>query len=308
MIRSSLIKSVFKHMTSESSLFGRRALSFEAMSQFKTLKIVEEKEFVYNVQMNREKKLNALNTVMWLEIGEAFKLLGDDPDCRVIIFSGNGKAFCAGIDLNDLMKLGSVVNDDELDTARKSVMMFKTIKQFQNSFMEMEKCPKPVIAAIHGACVGGGTNMVTFADIRYCTNDAWFQVKEAALGLAADVGALQRLPKIIGNQSLARELCLTARKFDSKEAERCGFVNKVFDDKESMMSSCLQMAEKIAEMSPVAVQGTKINLNYARDHSVQDGLDFIAHWNMSMLQSEDLMKAAVALISKDDEPPEFSKL
>ena len=118
------------------------------------------------------------------------------------------------------------------------------------------QCPKPVIAAIHGACVGGATSMVTFADIRYCTNDAWFQVKETALGLAADVGAIQRLPKIIGNQSLARELCLTARKFDANEAIDCGFVNKTFDDKETMMAACIEMAEMIAGMSPVAVQGT----------------------------------------------------
>jgi len=286
---------------------GRRSLSTEAIESFKYLKIVEAKPFVYNVQMDREKKLNALNKQLWSELGQAFNVLGKDPDCRVIVLSGNGKSFCSGIDLKDLMALGNVINSDE-DTARKSLKLFQIVKDFQNWFMEMEKCPKPVIAAIHGACVGGGTNMVTFADIRYCTNDAWFQVKEAALGLAADVGALQRLPKIIGNQSLARELCLTARKFDSKEAERCGFVNKVFEDKESMMSSCLEMADTMAKMSPVAVQGTKVNLNYARDHSVQDGLDFIAHWNMSMLQSEDLMKAAVALISKDDEPPEFSKL
>ena len=107
---------------------------------------------------------------------------------------------------------------------------------------------------------------------------------------------------------MARELCLTARKFDSKEAIDCGFVNRTFDDKESMMSTCLEMAETMAAMSPVAIQGTKINLNYSRDHSVQEGLDFIAHWNMSMLQSEDLMKAAIALISKDEEPPKFAKL
>ena len=105
-----------------------------------------------------------------------------------------------------------------------------------------------------------------------------------------------------------RELCLTARKFDSAEANHCGFVNKIFEDKETMMTKSIEIAETIAQMSPVAVQGTKVNLNYARDHSVQDGLDFIAHWNMSMLQSEDLMKAAIALISKDEEPPEFAKL
>jgi len=302
MIRNSLSSSVFRMAGN-----CRRQLSSEAIDSFQHLKIVQAKPFVYNVQMNREKKLNALNKLLWSELGEAFNLLGKDPDCRVIVLSGNGKSFCSGIDLKDLMALGNIINSDE-DTARKSLKLFNVVKDFQNWFMEMEKCPKPVIAAIHGACVGGGTNMVTFADIRYCTNDAWFQVKEAALGLAADVGALQRLPKIIGNQSLVRELCLTARKFDSIEANQCGFVNKVFDDKDAMMTKSIEVAEAIAQMSPVAVQGTKINLNYARDHSVQDGLDFIAHWNMSMLQSEDLMKAAVALISKDEEPPEFSKL
>jgi len=302
MMRGSLFNSVFKMVGT------RRLLSTEAINSFKDLKIVEVKPFVYNVQLNREKKLNALNGTLWPEIGQAFNLLGKDPDCRVIILSGNGKAFCAGIDLNFLMQSGFANADEDLDTARKSFRILPMIKDFQSYHMALEKCPKPVIAAIHGACVGGATNMVAFADIRYCTNDAWFQVKEAMIGIAADVGALQQLPKVIGNQSLARELCLTARKFDSKEANDCGFVNRTFDDKESMMSTCLEMAENIAAMSPVAVQGTKINLNYSRDHSVEEGLDFIAHWNMSMLQSEDLMKAAVSLISKDDEPPEFEKL
>lgn len=286
---------------------GIRSLSSEVIDSFKTIKIVEAKPFVYNVQMNREKKLNALNKELWSEIGRAFNVLGQDPDCRVIIFSGNGKAFCAGIDLNTLMEMGSVMQSDE-DTARKSLKMLNVIKAFQGYFMEIEKCPKPVIAAIHGACVGGATNMITFADVRYCTDDAWFQVKEAALGLAADVGALQRLPKVVGNDSWAREVCFTARKFDSQEAKEQGLISQVFPDKESMMTASLKLATNIAAMSPVAVQGTKINLNYSRDHSVEEGLDFIAHWNMSMLQSEDLMKAAVSFISKDDEPPEFSKL
>merc|ERR1719273_1999009 len=248
MMRGSLFNSVFK------KLGTRRLLSTEAINSFKDVKIIEVKPFVYNVQLNREKKLNALNKQLWSEIGLAFNTLGKDPDCRVIILSGNGKAFCSGIDLKDLMDVGNIINSDE-DTARKSLKLFNIVKDYQNWFMDMEKCPKPVIAAIHGACVGGGTNMVTFADIRYCTNDAWFQVKEAALGLAADVGALQRLPKIIGNQSLARELCLTARKFDSKEANQCGFVNKVFEDKEIMMTKSIEIADTMAKMSPVAVQG-----------------------------------------------------
>jgi len=305
MIRSPLIRVLSS--TSSNSMMMKRTLSTEIAESFKHLKIVEHKPFVYNVQMNREKKMNALNKQLWWEIGEAFKVLGQDPDCRVIVFSGNGKGFCAGIDLNDLMDLCSVVNGDE-DAARKAHKLFRVIKDFQNYFMEMEKCPKPVIAAIHGACIGGATNMITFADIRYCTEDAYFSVREAALGLCADVGALQRLPKLIGSQSLVRELCFTARKVDSQEANQCGLVSKVCHDKESLMSASFELAEHIAAMSPVAIQGTKVNLNYARDHSVQEGLDFVAHWNMSMLQSEDLMKAAVAMISKDEEPPQFAKL
>lgn len=288
------------------------SLNVRKMSEFHPQKfdnlVVEKvKPFVYNVQLNRPKKMNALNKELWSEIGSVFDVLGSDPDCRAIVFSGNGKMFCAGIDLGTLAEMGTATQEEE-DVARKAMMFYKIIRNFQNYHMEIEKCPKPVIAAIHNACIGGGTNMVSFADIRYCTKDAWFQVKEAELGLAADVGALQQLPKIIGSASLARELCLSARKFHSDEAKESGFVNRVFEDKEEMMTCAIEMAEKMAQMSPVAMQGTKISLNYSRDHTVEEGLDHIARNNMTMLQSEDLMKAAMASITRSEEPPEFSKL
>merc|ERR1711997_1357035 len=178
----------------------------------------------------------------------------------------------------------------EGDVARKAKVFYHIIRQFQSYHMEIEKCQKPVISAIHNACIGGGTNMVAFSDIRYCTKDAWFQVKEAELGLAADVGALQQLPKIIGSSSVARELCFTARKMFSDEAKESGFVNRVFDDKEEVMAASIDLGEKIANMSPVAIQGTKVNMNYSRDHTVEEGLEYMARWNMTMLQSEDLLK------------------
>ena len=208
--------------------------------------IVEEvKPFVYNVQLNRPKKMNALSKDLWGEIGNVFEQLDSDPDCRAIILSGNGKMFCAGIDLSTLMEMGQAAGGED-DVARKAKVYYNVIRQFQNYHMALEKCQKPVICAIHNACIGGGTNMVSFGDIRYCTKDAWFQVKEAELGLAADVGALQQLPKVIGSSSLARELCFTARKFFSDEAKESGFVNRVFNDKEEMMAASIDLGEKIA--------------------------------------------------------------
>jgi len=128
------------------------------------------------------------------------------------------------------------------------------------------------------------------------------------LALPLMSGPFQQLPKVIGSASLARELCLSARKFHSDEAKECGFVNRVFEDKDEMMACAIEMAEKMALMSPVAIQGTKTSLNYSRDHSVEEGLEQIARNNMAMLQSEDLMKAAMASLTKSEEPPEFSKL
>ena len=132
--------------------------------------------------------------------------------------------------------------------------MYTTIRHLQDLITTMEKCRKPVIGAVHNACVGAGVDMITAMDIRLCTADAWFCVKEVDMGLAADVGTLQRLPKVIGSQSLVSELCLTARRMEAVEAERCGLVSTVFAGKEELMAGALAMAAAIASKSPVAVQ------------------------------------------------------
>eukprot|EP00088_Acartia_fossae_P012650 TRINITY_DN16542_c0_g1_i2.p2 TRINITY_DN16542_c0_g1~~TRINITY_DN16542_c0_g1_i2.p2 ORF type:complete len:188 (-),score=57.34 TRINITY_DN16542_c0_g1_i2:208-771(-) len=187
-------------------------------------------------------------------------------------------------------------------------MMYKKIRNFQAMFTTLETCNKPVIGAIHSACIGGGVDLIAATDIRMCTKDAWFQVKEVDMGLTADVGTLQRLPRIIGSQSLVNDLCLTARKMYSEEAERCGLVSKVFDTREAMLEGALSMASTIASKSPVAVQGTKQSIIYSREHTVQEGLDQVAMYNMVMLQSEDLMKSAMSAMDKEAPPAEFAKL
>uniref|UniRef100_A0AAY5KFS9 Delta(3,5)-Delta(2,4)-dienoyl-CoA isomerase, mitochondrial n=1 Tax=Esox lucius TaxID=8010 RepID=A0AAY5KFS9_ESOLU len=240
------------------------------------------------------------------EMVECFTQISGDPECRVVVVSGAGKVFTAGI---DLMDMASVFQHEGGDVARNAWNMRRIIAKYQESFTVIERCPKPVVVAVHGACIGGGVDLITACDIRLCTQDAWFQVKEVDIGLAADVGTLQRLPKVIGSRSLVNELALTARKMYADEAKDSGLVSHVFPDKEAMMAGALEMAREIAGRSPVAVQGTKVNLIYSRDHSVAEGLDYMATWNMSMLQSEDIVKSAVASMEKKSpETITFSKL
>jgi Delta3,5-Delta2,4-dienoyl-CoA isomerase len=229
-----------------------------------------------------------------------------DGDCRSIVLSGSGKHFTAGIDLMDMLELGQKIQDAS-DVARKGKLFEESIELYQNSITSLEKCPKPVIACTHSAVVGAGVDLITAADIRYCTKDSWFCVKEVDIGMAADVGTLQRLPKVIGNMSLVRELCYTARKLPAKEAEHCGLVSRVFDDKNAMLEEALKIAELIAAKSPVAVQTTKRNIVYSIDHTNQEGLDQIKEFNKLNLQSEDFFNAIVAGQSKG-EMPVFSKL
>ncbi|KAJ8927950.1 hypothetical protein NQ314_019583 [Rhamnusium bicolor] len=254
-------------------------MSSKTKSAYETLSVSVPKEFVYHVMLNRPDKLNAMNRTMWLEIQKCFEELDEDENCRVIVLSGAGKLFTAGLDFRDLMEMAPAFAAQE-DVARKAKLIRKFIVTYQNSVTSLEICKKPVLAAVHSACVGGGINIITAADIRYCTKDAWFQVKEVDLGMAADVGILQRLPKVIGSDSLARELCYT---------------------------EVLDIAEQISKKSPVAIQGTKYSIVYGRDHSVQEGLDQMAIWNQLMMQSEDFAQATMGQISKEPNV-NFSKL
>ncbi|VDL95002.1 unnamed protein product [Schistocephalus solidus] len=165
------------------------------------------------------------------------------------------------------------------------------------------QCHKPVISAIHGACVGGAVDLVAATDIRFCSSDAWFQVKETELGFTADIGTLQLLPAAIGSDSLARELILTGRRFYAEEAFRVGFVSRVLDSPEATLAAALSTAKKVAENSPVAVQTAKANLLYSRNRSFEEGLRHIADLNQVMLQSPDIKLAVAAALQKNK--PEF---
>lgn len=291
-----------KNKTALNSIY-RTASTME--TSYETLRLSKPADFVCQVELNRPDKRNAMNPTFWREIRECFNALAQDPDCRSIVITGAGKLFTSGLDLTES---GIDFHSDEgnQDVARRAFHLKRKILEYQNSFTAIEQCPKPVIVAIHNGCIGGGVDLICACDIRYCSKDAWFQVKEVDIGLAADVGTLQRLPKIVGSTSFVSELVFSARKIDAAEAKEHGLVSRVFDTRENLIAGAVQMATLIASKSPIAVQSSKINLIYARDHSVRDGLDYVATWNQVMLQSEDVLASIAGAIQKTT--PTFSKL
>jgi enoyl-CoA hydratase len=267
--------------------------------QFETLTVTVD-QHIATVRLNRPDKANAMNLAMWHEIRAAFQWIDDTPEARVAILEGEGKTFTSGIDLTMMMGLGAQIRNDCDGRTRESLR--RVILDLQDTLSSLERCRKPVLAAIHGACIGGGIDLISCADMRYCSSDAYFSIKEIDIGMVADVGTLQRLPKLIGD-GMARELAYTGRKVDANEAREMGLVNRVFDSREALSAGVLEIATAIAAKSPLSIRGTKEMMNYARDHTVADGLNYVATWNAAMLMSDDLQKAMMAGMSK--QTPEF---
>jgi len=261
---------------------------------FETLAVTLEGA-VAIVRLNRPDKLNAMNLAMWNDLRSAFQFLDGLPEARVIVLEGEGRGFTAGIDLQMMMGLGSQIQNDCDGRMRESLR--RIILDLQDCLSSLERCRKPVLAAVHGACVGGGIDLICCADMRYCSADAWFSIKEIDIGMTADVGTLQRLPKLIGD-GMARELAYTARKVDAAEAREIRLVNRVFDTPDTLREGVRAIAAEIATKAPLAVRGVKEMITYARDHSVADGLNYIATWNAAMLMSADLQAAMMAGMSK----------
>ncbi|KAM7058837.1 delta(3,5)-Delta(2,4)-dienoyl-CoA isomerase, mitochondrial [Molossus nigricans] len=295
-------------MSSSAQNESTRASPSEAPHHnYQSLRVTAVQKHILHVQLNRPEKRNAMNRAFWSEMVECFNKIAQDSDCRAVVISGAGKMFTAGIDFMDMAS--DLLQPQGDDVGRISWYLRNLITRYQETFSVIEKCPKPVIAAIHGGCIGGGVDLITACDIRYCAQDAFFQVKEVDIGLAADVGTLQRLPRVIGNQSLVNELAFTARKMMADEALGSGLVSRVFPDKEAMLDAAVALAQEISSKSPVAVQGTKLNLIYSRDHPVAESLNYMATWNMSMLQSQDVIKSVQAAMEKKElKSVNFSKL
>ena len=261
--------------------------------KFETLAVSEENGIAH-IELNRPDKANAMNGTMWKELKTAFDWL-DSSAARVGVLSARGKNFTAGIDLGLLQSVQAEM--DALPQGTRQASLRARIIELQSALSAAESCRKPVLAAIHGACIGGGIDLITACDMRYATQDARFSVKEVDLAIIADMGTLQRLPRLIGD-GLARELAYTGREFDGNEAHAMRLLNQAFQNKDSLMKFVMEMARSIAQKSPQTIRGIKETLNYSRDHSVAEGLQYIAEKNSAVLFSPDLNEAISAAMQK----------
>ncbi|GAB3378311.1 crotonase/enoyl-CoA hydratase family protein [Lysobacter fragariae] len=249
------------------------------------------------VAFDRPHKANALHRALWNELRAAFVEIDAHRDVRVAVLRGNGANFTAGIDLSMLLDLQQEAIDPHGCAGRTRENLRRDLLDLQDVVSTIERCRVPVLAAIHGACIGGGIDIACACDIRYCSADAKFSVKEVDLAVTADLGTLQRLPKIVGD-GIARELAYTARVVDGREAQALGLVNRCYDSSDELFEGVQQMARIIAAKSPLAVRGSKEMLVHARDHSVAEGLNYVATWNAGMLLSSDLDEVIAAAMQK----------
>ncbi|PGH00344.1 delta(3,5)-Delta(2,4)-dienoyl-CoA isomerase [Blastomyces parvus] len=275
---------------------------------YKYFNVTFPQEYVAHVETNRPKKLNAYFEPMWLELRTIFDTLSASPDVRSIIFTGSGPAFTAGLDVKAASEglLSAPAKSTTTDPARTAAKLRRHVADFQDCVTAIERCEKPVIIILHGISYGLAVDLACAADVRLCSADSKICVKEVDIGLAADIGTLSRLGKIVGSLGWVKETCMTARVFGAEEASRVGFVNEVLESKEAAVRAGLKIAGVMASKSPVAVQGTKELLNWSRDHSVQDGLRYTGVWNSASLQTSDIQRALLSGLEK--RVPTFEKL
>lgn len=271
---------------------------------FKTLAVTrpDPSAAVYEVRLNRPARLNALSPDAFAEIPRAMALLDRAPSARAVVLSAAGPHFCAGIELGSP---GSPATAPSGDPAPAAEGLRRAILKMQAALTAIERCRKPVVAAVHGACVGGGVEVVAACDIRCCSKDATFVLREVDMAIVADLGALQRLPRIVGYGNAA-DLALTGRKITAMEAKEMGLVTRVFNSKQELDAGVAKIAKEISEKSAWAVMGTKAVLLRSRDITVEQGLEHVATWNAAMLRSYDLEEAIKAFLEK--RKPVFSKL
>lgn len=264
------------------------------MPNFTSLNLTVNQQIAY-IELNRPDKMNALDGTLWREIGEVFRWVDITPEVRVAVLRGAGQHFCAGI---DFALVGEILDAVEtLSPGRKEEQLRRIIHDLQASFTALETCCKPVLAAVHGVCIGGGLDLIAACDLRYASAAAKFSLKEVDLAIVADIGSLQRLPYLMG-EGQVRELAFTARSFAAEEARSMGLVNRVFSDAVALDAGVRELATEIASKSPLTVRGIKQVLNYSRDHRVADGLEYVATWNAAMLLSDDTREAALAAMQK----------
>ena len=261
---------------------------------------LDVKNHVGNLVLSRPDELNTMSRDFWVELGEVLEVINKDSDIRVVVMSSTGKHFCAGMDLNAFTNgVDNIPDEKKPDHARIGEAVYRVAKELQEYISTLEKIRVPVIAAIHGGCIGGAVDMVTACDIRLASDDAFFCIQEINIGMAADVGTLQRLPKIIPDSKM-REMAYTGRRMYAEEAKEAGLVSGTYGSQEELLEAANKLASEIASKSPVAIYGLKAVMNYSRDHNVNDSLEYNALWSGAMLSQKDMTEQMTANMEKRD--------
>jgi enoyl-CoA hydratase len=262
---------------------------------------VEREGHVATLWLDNPERRNAMGPAFWHDLPVLVRELSDDPAVRAVVVAGKGPHFTTGLDLKSFGGLGG--GEEAGSEAARRLGTLTTVKRLQAAITAVADCPKPVIAAVHGYCIGGGVDLITACDVRLASADALFSVRETRIAIVADVGTLQRLPGIVGKGHVA-ELAFTGKDITAARAREIGLVNDVLPDAAGVLAAARAMATDIAANSPLAVQGTKAVLRACEDRSVAEGLDYVAVWNSAFLQSSDLVEAMAAFVEK--RPPRFT--
>jgi enoyl-CoA hydratase len=244
----------------------------------------------------------------WDDLPKIVQKIDKESMARVIVISSTGPHFTSGIDIS----VFESSKDPSMDPEKQSELdrvdgakLYDTVKYLQQTFSCLEECRVPVLVAIQGGAIGGGVDLITACDMRYMTEDAYLTIYEINIGMTADVGTFPRITKLLP-EVIVKELAYTGRKMAAQEAKELGFANQIFKDHESMLAGVMEIAKKVASKAPLAIYGSKRIINYARDHSTSDTLDYIGIWNASMLQQDEIKEAMIAKNEKRD--PNFVEL
>jgi enoyl-CoA hydratase len=251
-----------------------------------------ERDHVAHLVLNRPDAMNTMNPAFWRELDDMLSALHREGRARALVISSTGKHFSAGMALETFG--GAIALDDRSPEGRAAI--FDLLTDMQATFTKLETLRIPVIAAIQGGCIGGAVDMVTACCIRYATADAFFCIQEINIGMVADVGTLQRLPKLVP-LGVVKELAYTGRRLPAQRALACGLVNEVFDTSEATLAAALQCAREIAAKPPVAIWGTKQVIDYARDHSTEDALRQMG-WVQGAIWSNSHVREAIAAMKE----------
>lgn len=256
---------------------------------------LEIRDQIAHIKLSRPEKLNAMNWDFWTGMPKIVETINKNMDVRAAVLTGEGKAFTVGLDFFDIMpKLGMNSTQPNGATQRE---LHQLIREMQWSVTCLERCRVPVICAIQGYCLGGGIDLITACDIRFATDDAVFGIRETKMAIVADIGTLQRLPRIVSD-GIVRELVYTGRDFDAKYAEKIGLVNQVCGDASATIDHAFAVAREISENAPLAVEGSKHVLNHGIQGIVDQELEYVATYNAAHLMTQDLGHAVEAFATK----------